>query len=98
MPKVKTSSSGRRYVDIDEVIKNRLSRSKPLTVEDALNETRRLFPDVQIIVSVRDCGEETTTIRGTTREYGIQIGMNGDEFDADTLAEAMEAVRAAAKG
>lgn len=59
----------------------------------ALAEMRSMFPDEQIIISLRDCGEETTTLRGTSREYGIQIGMNGREFDCDTLAETLAAVR-----
>ena len=96
MAHVKTSNSGRRYVDVDEVVKRRLSRLSPnkeISVEAALVKVRRLFPDVQIIISVRDCGNETRTRRGTTREYGIQVGMNGHEFDADTLAEALSAAK-----
>lgn len=57
------------------------------TVEECLAELRKMFPDFQIIVSIRDCGEETITPRGTTFEYSAQIGMNGQEFDADTLPE-----------
>lgn len=60
----------------------------------ALAELRSMFPGLQIIVSVRDCGDETATLRGTALEYSIQVGINGEEFDADTLAEVMAAVRA----
>lgn len=71
-----------------------LETRSELTIESALAELREMFPDVQLIVSVRDCGEETVTRFGTAREYSIQVGMNGDEFtDADSLAEAVQRVR-----
>lgn len=70
-----------------------ISANAPLTVESALAELREMFPDVQIAIGVRDCGEETVTVRGTQREWSIQIGMNGQDFDADTLDLALQAVR-----
>lgn len=62
------------------------------TVESALAQLREKYPDEQLIVSVRDCGEETMTLRGTTLEWSIQVGMNGKDFDADTLTEALSTV------
>jgi hypothetical protein len=70
-----------------------LASGPAITVEDVLAELREMFPDLQIIVSVRDCGEETLTVRGKAIEYSIQVGMNGHDFDADTLAESLQAVR-----
>jgi hypothetical protein len=61
------------------------------TVESALIKLRKRWPKKQFIISLRDCGEETQTVRGTSLEYGIQVGMNGQEFDADTLPEALAA-------
>lgn len=58
------------------------------------DELRKVVgPSVQLIISARDCGEETQTLRGTKLEYSIQVGMNGEEFDADSLAEALQKVR-----
>jgi hypothetical protein len=69
------------------------SPEKNESIESGLVETRQLFPELQIIASVRDCGDETTTPRGTTLEYSIQVGMNGEDFVGDSLSEAMQKVR-----
>lgn len=62
------------------------------TIESAMAKLRKRFgPYPQLVVSVRDCGDETQTVRGTSLEYGIQVGMNGNEFDADTMAKALRA-------
>lgn len=61
--------------------------------EWTLAELRTMFPNEQVILTLRDCGIETVTIRDTAREYSIQIGINGDDFDCDTLSEALAAVR-----
>jgi hypothetical protein len=63
-------------------------------MEEALAELRKMFGlEPQICIGIRDCGEETITPRDTTFEYGAQIGMNGEEFSADTLAELMAQIR-----
>ena len=62
-------------------------------MDAALRELRTMFPTQQLIISVRDCGEETKTVRGKSIEWSIQVGINGKDFDADTLPEAMKAVR-----
>ena len=68
-------------------------KSKDDQVDAALRELRTMFPTQQLIISVRDCGEETRTARGKSIEWGIQVGINGKDFSADTLPEAMKAVR-----
>jgi hypothetical protein len=70
-----------------------LRKANEESIEAAQVEVRALFPNEQIILSVRDCGEETATIRGTSLEYGIQVGMNGREFDADELSVTLQMVR-----
>ena len=50
-----------------------------LTVESALKELREMFPDVQICVGIRDCGNQTVTPTGSTLEYDAQIGINGED-------------------
>lgn len=66
----------------------------PLTVEQALKELRAMAgSEPQILIGIRDCGEETITLRETTLEYSAQIGMNGEDFDADSLPELMALVR-----
>lgn len=60
-----------------------------------LKELREMFgPEPQICIGIRDCGEETMTVRETTLEYDAQIGMNGDDFAADSLTDLMAQVRA----
>lgn len=69
-----------------------------LTVEAALKELREMFPYVQIIVDIRDCGQETRSGRNGRLEYGAQIGMNGEQFAEATLPKLMTVVRAWKKG
>ena len=68
-----------------------------LTVEAAREQLRSMFPDVQIIIGIRDCGDETITPRNTTLEYNAQIGMNGEDFTGDSLLDLMSEIRAWAK-
>lgn len=77
----------------------RAAADDALNLEDALREIRELVgPEPQVCVGIRDCGEETTTLRGTTVEYDAQIGMNGVDFVGDSVAEILAAVRAYKKG
>lgn len=63
------------------------------TVESALEELRRLVgPYPQIIVDIRDCGNETRGPHGRV-EYAAQIGMNGEQFTAKTMRGVLRQVR-----
>jgi hypothetical protein len=66
---------------------------KTITIELALAGVREMFPDLQIIVGVRDCGEQTITRLGHEREYFIQVGLNGEDFNCPTLSDCMAQVR-----
>lgn len=64
-----------------------------LTIDDALKELRKMFgPYPQIIVDIRDCGNETRGPHGKV-EYGAQIGMNGEQFTAKTMRGVLRKVR-----
>lgn len=66
---------------------------REVTVEEALAELRQLIGDYpQIIVDIRDCGRETRGRHGRM-EYGAQIGMNGEQFTAPTMAKVLAQVR-----
>lgn len=84
----------RQWASDIEYVPAASSTQDGLTVESLRSELRQLFPDVQIIVDIRDCGTETQTLRGSTLEYGAQIGMNGNEFVGDSPAQVLAAVRA----
>lgn len=67
--------------------------SKPVSVEEALAELRKLvgrYP--QIIVDIRDCGQETRSKHGRV-EYCAQIGANGDQYTAPTMKKVLAQVR-----
>lgn len=69
-----------------------------LTVEDALQEIRKIVgPYPQIIVDVRDCGQETRGPHGQV-EYSAQIGMNGEQYAAATIAGMLAQVHEALRG
>lgn len=64
-----------------------------LTVEECLTELRNLVgPFPQIIVDIRDCGQETRGQYGRI-EYCAQIGMNGQQYTAPTMAKVLTKVR-----
>lgn len=64
-----------------------------LTVEECLAELRKLVgPFPQIIVDIRDCGQETRGQHGRM-EYCAQIGMNGQQYTAPTMAGVLAQVR-----
>lgn len=64
-----------------------------VTVEEALAELRKLVgPYPQIIVDIRDCGQETRSKHGRI-EYCAQIGMNGEQYTAATMAKVLAQVR-----
>lgn len=65
-----------------------------VSIVAALARIRNMFPELQIVVSIRDCGEETTTLSGETLEFSAQVGLNGKEFHADTMGEVVALVRA----
>lgn len=66
-----------------------------LAVEQCLKELRETVgPYPQIIVDVRDCGQETRSQHGRV-EFSAQIGMNGEQFTARTMAKVLAQVRAA---
>ena len=58
-----------------------------LTVETALLELRKMFPDRQVSVDV------SFPEYGDTKSYYIQIGVNGQDFHAPTLKGCMAKVR-----
>lgn len=63
-------------------------------ISAVLSELRELLgPYPQLCIDFRDCGKETRTIRGTTKEYSIQVGANGQDFTGDTLSDVMKQVR-----
>lgn len=64
-----------------------------ITAEQLLNQLREMYgPGPQIIVDIRDCGTETRSPNGKI-EYGAQIGMNGEQFEAKTIAGVLRKVR-----
>lgn len=64
-----------------------------LTVEEALSELRNLLGSYpQIIVDVRDCGQETRSKHGRV-EYCAQIGVNGEQYTAPTMVKVLAQVR-----
>ena len=68
--------------------------SDQLTVEEALKQLRELVgPYPQIIVDIRDCGEETRC-KYCRIEYCAQIGMNGEQYTDRTMARVVARVRA----
>ena len=72
--------------------------AKELTVDEALRELRKLIGShQQIIVDIRDCGRETRSRHGRI-EYAAQIGMNGEQFTAPTMAKVLIKVRRWHKG
>ncbi|HEX2882780.1 MAG TPA: hypothetical protein VHO25_24845 [Polyangiaceae bacterium] len=58
-----------------------------LTVESAADELRKIFPDRHVIVEV--CFPEFSN----TKRYYIQVGENGQDFHAASLASCMAMVR-----
>ncbi len=71
--------------------------NRELTVESALKELRKLHgPYPQITVDIRDCGRETRSRHGRI-EYCAQIGMDGQEYTAPTMAKVLAQVRRAHK-
>jgi hypothetical protein len=72
--------------------------AKDITVDEALTELRKLVGShPQIIVDIRDCGRETRSRHGRI-EYCAQIGMNGEQFTAPTMARVLRQVRKWHKG
>lgn len=66
-----------------------------LTVEDTLQEIRKIVgPYPQIIVDIRDCGQETRGSHGRI-EYSAQLGMNGEQYTAATIAGVLAQVHEA---
>lgn len=66
---------------------------KGITADEALTELRKLVGShPQIIVDIRDCGRETRSRHGRI-EYCAQIGMNGEQFTAPTMAKVLAQVR-----
>lgn len=65
-----------------------------ISMVQALAQIRDMFPGLQIIVSIRDCGVETVTPTGETLEFSAQVGMNGQDFTADRMSEVVAKIRA----
>jgi hypothetical protein len=63
-----------------------------ISMDDALGELRKIVgPHPQIIVDVRDCGVETRSRHGRI-EYCAQVGMNGPQYTAPTMAKVIAQV------
>lgn len=64
-----------------------------LTVESCLAELRELVgPYPQIVVDIRDCGNETRSQHGRV-ECCAQIGANGEQFTAKTFKKVLAQAR-----
>lgn len=64
-----------------------------ISMDDALGELRKIVgPHPQIIVDVRDCGVETRSKHGRI-EYCAQIGVNGPQYTAQTMAKVVTQIR-----
>lgn len=55
------------------------------TLETVINELRELFPHEQVVVHARILKRQI--------DYGIQIGVKGNDFDGYSLRRLMEQVR-----